>query len=97
MPFDQTAGIGYAVTWAVQIAACTSILVTLFLLNTLFFGICSYVDTFVSDLANIWNGIDGLWIERDDIENYPEIAAFHEKQTFERFREFIDFNERIFG
>lgn len=67
------------------------------MLNTLFFGVCWYVDTFVRDLADILKRIDSLWTQRNYDEDYLEHSLLYEKKTFDLFREFVIFDERIFG
>lgn len=67
------------------------------MLNTLFFGVCWYVDTFVRDLADILKSIDSLWTQRNYDEDYLELSLLYEKKTFDLFREFVIFDERIFG
>lgn len=97
MPFDQNSGIGYAVALSIQIFGVLIIGGILCMLNTLFFGVCWYVDTFVRDLADILKRIDSLWTQRNYDEDYLELSLLYEKKTFDLFREFVIFDERIFG
>lgn len=89
MPFNQNEGIGYAITLATQIFGVLIIGGIICLINTLFFGICSYIDTFIRDLIGIFDEIDKLWIETN---NFTLVKA----STFSLFREFLVFNEEIF-
>lgn len=97
MPFDQNSAIGYAIALSIQIFGVLIIGGILCMLNTLFFGVCWYVDTFVRDLADILKRIDSLWTQRNYDEDYLEISLLYEKKTFDLFREFVIFDERIFG
>lgn len=95
MPFDQTAGTGYAIALAIQIFAVLIIGGIICMLNTLFFAICWYVETFIRDLTGILKRIDGLWIDKNDLDDYLEIRLLFDKQTLALFREFLNFNENI--
>lgn len=102
MPFDQTTGnpIGYAVTLAIQIFAVSIIGGIICLINTLFFGICWYVDTFIRDLIEIFKQIDELWMHKNDkrIENENENQSDSriDSDTFSLFHQFFLFHEDIF-
>lgn len=90
MPFEQNEGVGYAVTLANQIFCVLIIGGIICLINTLFFGICRYVETFIEDLTDILKRIDELW--HQNIINEHSIKS----STFLLFREFLVFNENIF-
>lgn len=96
MPFNQTAGTGYVITLAIQILAILVVGEIICMLNTLFFAICWYVDTFVRDLTGIIKQIDNLWIQQiNDFDDYLEMDLLCDKQTFALFRDFLIFNENI--
>lgn len=100
MPFDQNTGIGYAVSLAIQIFAVSIIGGIICLINTLFFGICWYVDTFIRDLIDIFNQIDELWIHKNDKkiedENENQSDSRIDSDTFSLFHNFFLFHEDIF-
>lgn len=100
MPFDQTSRLGYSVTLAVQIAAVFIIGGVICLINTLFFGICCYVDAFISDLIDYFHQIDVIWINENENEMKLQIEneSNHsdESDTFFLFRQFLLFNNEIF-
>lgn len=90
MPFNQNVGVGYAITLATQILGVLIIGGIICLINTLFFGICCYIDTFIQDLIGIFDKIDKLWTQAN---NFTSIKS----STFSLFREFLMFNEDVYG
>lgn len=90
MPFDQNHGVGYAVTLATQILSVLIIGGIICLINTLFFGICRYIETFIQDLIGIFTQIDKIWT--GNVEDSIVVKS----HTFSLFREFLMFNENIF-
>lgn len=103
MPFDQNVGTGYAITLAIQIFAVFIIGGIICLINTLFFGICWYVNTFMNDLTETFEQIDQLWAQT----NYEKLQDEHqddssnsdsskEIQTFSIFQQFFLFSNNIF-
>lgn len=98
MPFDQNAGMGYAVTLGVQICAILIIGEIICLINTLFFGVYWYVGTFIQDLVDILDRIDDRWIQKSEnkTEQYNDNNFSTELHNVSLFREFLLLNEDIF-
>lgn len=90
MPFDQNHGYGYAVTLATQIFGVLIIGGIICFINTLFFAICWYFETFILDLTDIFSRIDENWIQK------YENGQSERSPTSSLFREFLVFNEDIF-
>lgn len=90
MPFNQNYGFGYAVTLFIQIFGVLIIGGIICLINTLFFAICWYIETFIRDLMDIIKEIDDVWCQED------KIYFSSKSDTFSLFKEFVIFNENIF-
>lgn len=98
MPFEQNRGVGYAVTLAIQILSIFIIGSIISLLNSLFFAICWYVNTFIQDLCDILNRTDELWNQNQKPrqDETMDFLVLLDRQSFSNFREFLTFNEDIF-
>lgn len=103
MPFDQNVGMGYAITLAIQIFAVLIIGGIICLINSLFFGICWYVNTFMNDLTEIFERTDELWAQKNDEklqdehqDDFLNSDSSKEIQTFSIFQQFFLFSNNIF-
>lgn len=98
MPFEQNKGVGYAVTLAIQILSIFIVGSIMCLLNSLFFAICWYVDTFIQDLCDILKRNDDLWNQNQKPKQGEtmDFLTHLDRQSFSNFQEFLTFNEDIF-
>lgn len=84
MPFDDSSGAGYAISYLIQVSGSASICAVIYLINSLFFGICWYVRSLLFDLNSIFTEIS----EVCDKQTTMQISARNVK-CYSLFRDYI--------
>lgn len=69
VPFDSTKFVGYSVCYGIQLIGSASICAVIYTVNSLFFGVCWYIRSLMSDLITIFDQINGLYVGENNDQN----------------------------
>lgn len=85
LPFDQRTLLGYSVTLAQQFVGCGMVMVVMTAINSMFFGLCWYMEALIDDVLLLLRDMDKL------------VAAGQPTKIVAAFRQAVWFHNTVIG
>lgn len=69
---------GYVITWTMEAIAASVIVGTLTFINTLYYALCSYIETMIQDAINTFRNLDKIYVNELQLStSLKDAILFH--------------------